>query len=104
MFKKIIQPFSLNKQLFWDVEYSKLDYNKNVNFIINRVLSYGDIKDYKEIKKQYGLKKIKEIAKKTNYINKKNLYFWSLIFDIPTKSFKCTKKLLIRKPSAFWQR
>ena len=94
----------LNKQLFWDVKFNKLDYEKNADFIIARVLSYGDVSDYKEIKKQYGLTKIKNAAQDINYANKKSLYFWSFIFNLPLNSFKCAKKLLIKKPSAFWQR
>ena len=40
----------LNKQLFWDVDYKKLDYKKYANFIIGRALSYGDMDDWKAIK------------------------------------------------------
>ncbi len=90
----------LNKQLFWDVKFKDLDYQKNADFIISRVLSFGDLSDYKIIKEWYGLRKIKNIAKKVNYPNKKSLYFWSLIFDLPI----CTKKLLTKESSAFWQR
>ena len=94
----------INKQLFWDVKFSELGYEKNADFIISRVLSFGDVADYRVIKKQYGLRKIKNIAKKINLANKKSLYFWSLVFSLPLNSFKCTKKLLTKEPSAFWQR
>lgn len=94
----------LNKKLFWDVEIKNLDFKKQADFIIGRVLSYGDKKDYEEIKRFYGLKKIKSAAKKTNYANRKSLYFWSLIFDLPLNSFQCIPKLLTKKPSAFWRR
>ncbi|MCK4554219.1 hypothetical protein KAU19_04625 [Candidatus Parcubacteria bacterium] len=94
----------VNKQLFWDVKFNKLDYKKDADFIIARVLSLGDIADYRTIKKQYALVKIKNTAKKINFANKKSLYFWSFIFNLPLNSFKCAKKLLIKKPSAFWQR
>ena len=94
----------INKQLFWDVRFSELDYKKNADFIISRVLSFGDVADYKIIKRRYGLRKIKSVAKKVNFANKKSLYFWSLIFNLPLNSFKCTEKLLTKKPSAFWQR
>ncbi|MFH1657640.1 MAG: hypothetical protein ABH919_04185 [bacterium] len=94
----------INRRLFWDVKFSELDYIKNADFIISRVLSYGDVVDYKEIKKRYGLRKIKNTARKITYANKKSLYFWSFIFNLPLNSFKCTKKLLTKKQSVFWQR
>jgi len=93
----------INRQLFWDVKFNKLDYKKDADFIISRVLSYGDIADYREIKRQYGLIKIKKVAKRANLASKKNLYFWSFILNLPLNSFQCTKKLLTKKPSAYWQ-
>ena len=75
----------INKKLFWDVEYKKLDYKKHSNFIIGRVLSYGDLKDYQIIKKNYGIEKIKSIAKNFNYPNKKSLNFWNIIFNLPIR-------------------
>ncbi|MBU3942811.1 hypothetical protein KKA24_02405 [Patescibacteria group bacterium] len=95
---------SLNKTLFWDVDYKNLDYKKNTSFIIERVLNYGNEKDYQEIKKVYGLSKIKRVAKEINYINRKNINFWSIIFDIPLKSFKCTKKFSNKKQNLFLAR
>ncbi|MBU1176961.1 MAG: hypothetical protein ABIG88_02165 [Patescibacteria group bacterium] len=91
----------INKQLFWDVDFKKLDYKKDADFIISRVLFYGDVGDYKLIEKKYGKKKIKEIIKKASYPNKKSLNFWSSIFNIPLESFKCINKSLIKKPNSF---
>lgn len=95
---------SLNKTLFWDVNFRDLDYQKDAFFIIERVLNYGDEEDYQTIKKIYGLPRIKNIAKKINYINKKNINFWSIIFNIPLNSFKCTKKFLNKKQNLFLAR
>lgn len=100
MKKKIL----LNKTLFWDTDYRKLDYKKHSSFVIERVLNYGDEKDYNELKKIYGLFKIKKIAKEINYINRKNINFWSIIFNIPLNSFKCTKKFLDKKQNLFLAR
>jgi len=91
----------LNKQLFWDINPKKLDVKKHADFIISRVLIYGDIGDYELIKKQYGEKKIREISKKVSYPNKKSLNFWSNIFNLPLESFSCIKKSLIKKPNVF---
>lgn len=95
---------NLNKTLFWDVNFKDLDFEKHDKFIISRVLSYGDVDDFKKIKEKYGIKKIKRIAKEVNLNNKKSLNFWSLIFNLPLNKFKCSKKLLKKEPSAFWNR
>ena len=86
------------------MDFKRLDFDENADFIIERVLNYGDEKDYQVMKKFYSLKKIKEIAKKADYINKKNINFWSIVFDIPVNLFKCTKKFSNQKQSAFLKR
>lgn len=95
---------SLNKNLFWDIEFRDLNYQKDDVFIVKRVLNYGNEKDYKEIKRVYGLQKIKNIAKKIDYINKKSVNFWSIVLNIPLNSFKCIKKFSAKKQSAFLMR
>lgn len=95
---------SLNKSIFWDVDLKTLNWQRDAYFIIKRVLNYGDKEDFQKIKKVYGLSKIKNAAKKIDYINKKNINFWSIVFNIPRDIFKCTKKFSIQKPSAFLKR
>lgn len=89
----------INKGLFWDTPISQLDFKKNCDFIISRVLVYGDIDDFKMIKKIYGLKKIQAAAKKVSYSQKKDLNFWSVIFNIPLREFKYFNKKLSTKSS-----
>ncbi len=101
MQKKLKQ---LDRALFWDINFKDLDYKKNRDFIIKRVLSFGDEKDYQIVKKIYNFETIKRIAVKLDYPNKKTINFWSLIFDIPINSFLCIKKLSTLKPNAFWKR
>jgi len=93
----------LDKNLFWDVDFKKLDYKKNASFIIKRVLLFGDKKDYDILKKCYSGEKIKEVASKINYPDKKNANFWGFIFNLSSDK-KCTKKLSVQKQSAFWNR
>ncbi len=49
----------LNRDLFWDIDYNNLDYERNARFIIGRVLNKGDLPDWYTIKKIYGLKRKK---------------------------------------------
>jgi len=100
----MVKKKQLRKGLFWDVDFKELDYKKNANFIIERVLSFGDEKDYRILKGIYGLNKIKETAVKADYPDKKTANFWSVIFNIPLNSFLCIKKLSTLKPNAFWKR
>ncbi len=91
----------IDKNLFWDVNFKSLEYQKDADFIINRVLLWGDKPDYDVLKKQYSYEKIRESASKINYNEKKIFNFWNFILNLPKK---CTRKLLIQKQNAFWNR
>lgn len=91
--------FKLDKKLFWDTKYKDVDVDKHADFIIKRVLNFGDLSDYLVIKELYGIKKIKEIAAGSIFQNNKTLNFWSKILKI-----KCIQKQSTKKQSAFSKR
>lgn len=53
------------KKYFWDVEFEKLDLEKNKRYIISRLYCYGDLKAIRWIKQAYTKKDIEEVAKKS---------------------------------------
>lgn len=81
----------LNKELFWDVNYNQVDFNKNADFVINRVLLFGDLDDFKKIRNYYNLNRIKKAAKNSKIFDKKSLNFWSIVLHIPKNKFVCLK-------------
>lgn len=89
----------LNKTYFWDVDYSGMDVRKSQKLIIERVMLYGNLAEIKLIKEFYGKKTLISTLCKINYIDPKNLNFFSLLFDIPKTKFKCyTRKQLASQP------
>jgi len=87
--KKSPPHFSL--QCFWDMDYTKLDFEKDKNFIVSRVISRGGTADEKELFKYYGWETIKEEVVKIKYLNKKILNYLSLLFEIKKEHFRCYK-------------
>lgn len=53
------------KKYFWDVEFEKLDLEKNKRYIISRLYCYGDLKAIRWIKQTYTKTDIEEVAKKS---------------------------------------
>ena len=93
----------IDNNLFWDVDFKKLDYEENADFIIKRVLLFGDKKDYDILRKRYSYEKIKKVASEISYPDKKNANFWSFIFNLSSNK-KCANRLSAQKQSAFWNR
>ncbi|WP_250631052.1 DUF6922 domain-containing protein [Rhodoflexus caldus] len=79
----------LSKVIFWDTEYSKLDYEKHRNYIIERVLIYGKVTDWRAIQAYYGNDIIKQVAINARNLDAKTLAFVSNLFDIPKQQFRC---------------
>ncbi len=79
----------LDISLFWDVEFENVDYDKYSQFIINRVLLRGDIKDWQEIKFYYGIERIKQEILQMKYLDERTLNFCSIYFNISKIDFKC---------------
>ncbi len=79
----------LSKSLFWDIKYEELDYEKHARFIIERVLTRGNLNDWKELKRYYGLAKIKDEALLIRYLDKVTLNFCHTFFNIQKEQFRC---------------
>lgn len=79
----------LSKTLFWDVDYNKIDYEKNARYIIECVLTRGMLSDWFEIKAYYGLDRIKNETTRIRTLDKATLNFCSKYFDIPKEQFEC---------------
>ena len=79
----------LSKHLFWDIDKSTFDIQKHRRWLIERVIGYGTLEDWKEITAFYGLEIIGEEAVQIRTLNKKDLNYLSVILKIPKNKFRC---------------
>jgi hypothetical protein len=79
----------LSKTLFWDTDIDKIDYEKNAQQVIQRVLERGALKDWFEIKHYYGLERIKQEVLTVRHLDKLTLNFCSKYFKIAKEEFRC---------------
>jgi hypothetical protein len=89
--KNIYQAFSTN--LFWDIDPSDLDMGKHAPYIVERVLDYGDLKDWLFIRDYYGMEKLKEIALGLRSLERKSLAFIATVTNTPENQFRCYELL-----------
>jgi len=76
---------------FWDLDRSQLNLDNSKNYIINRVLSNGNMNDIKLLFDYYGWAVIKKEVIKIRYLNDKILNWLSSLFKINKKRFRCYK-------------
>lgn len=79
----------LSKVIFWDTDYSRINWEEKARFVISRVLMFGNISDWNAIKAFYGLDRIKNEMLQERYLDKKTLSFLCCIFDLPKEKFRC---------------
>lgn len=79
----------LSKVLFWDVDFTKIDFDLRTRYVIERVVMFGNWQEWEEIKRYYGLEKIKSETMQTRYLDAKTLNFLSLYFQVPKEQFRC---------------
>jgi len=80
---------NLSKHLLWDVDINDLDVDKNARYIIQRVLEYGELEDWKLIKQYYGLDKIVEECKQMRDLDPVSLAFICFISKTNKEDYRC---------------
>ena len=83
----LTQEFSPN--LFWDVNVEELDAEKYPAFIIQRVLEYGEMNDWKLINSIYGLDKIVDVCKNLRSLDPVCLSFICTISHTNKEDYRC---------------
>jgi hypothetical protein len=77
------------KNLFWDADPDDLDLEKHKNYIVGRVLDYGEWNDWLFIRSYYGIEIIKDTATSIRSMFPKSLSFISVMTNTPEQQFRC---------------
>ena len=80
---------NLSPFIFWDIDYTKIDWDKRARFVISRVVRYGTVNDWKKLQEFYGMERIKSEMIEERDLDGRTLSFLSCVLDIPKEQFKC---------------
>ena len=81
-----------NPALFWDTDMNNINAEDHVHYIIERVVTRGNMEDWRRIHTMYGHEKIKNISVQIRSLDNKTLSFLSTYFNIKKDQFRCYKK------------
>jgi len=83
----------INQALLWEYDMSAFDFGQMANIVVQRVVERGWPDDWYAALNLYSVDGMKEIIKALPYLNEKDMYFVSGLFEIPLSQMKCyTKK------------
>ncbi|MCC7317679.1 MAG: hypothetical protein IT219_04060 [Bacteroidales bacterium] len=79
----------LSRVLFWDTDYDAIDWDGKARYVIERVVTYGTMADWRAIQSYYGMDRIRDEMLQSRELDPKTLRFLSSLFDIPQEQFRC---------------
>ncbi len=79
----------LSSHLFWDIDTEQIDMDTCPSQIIQRVLEYGTIDDWKLILAYYGLDKIVKECRSLRTLDAKALSFICCISNTDKTQYRC---------------
>lgn len=91
------------KKYFWDVDFSKLDKKNYSQFIIERILEYGDERAIKWMRENFKLNQIKNILQRSKNLSRKSANFWRFIFSLNKNKILCLRKSFQEKQKLIWK-
>jgi len=83
--KKAVRLPKKIKEYFWDVDFKKLTLKKYPNFILERILNFGNIKAVRWMLNAFDKRKIKRyiLSSGDRQLDRRSNNFWRICFDLP---------------------
>ena len=79
----------LSQYLFWDIDIDKLDVNQSAEQLIQRVLEYGTLEDWRLTRNFYGLDKVVDHCKHMRTLEPTALSFICAISNTKPQDYRC---------------
>ena len=80
---------NLSESLFWDVNIKSIDYDKNAQFVVGRVMQIGTLDDFYAIRDYYGKARLKKIVRNLRILDDRTLSFCCIYFHLKPEQFRC---------------
>ena len=81
--------YGLNQRLFWDTDTRNFNIDENAAWIIQRVLEYGTMRDWKILEDHFGVDKIVSYAQTLRTLDPVALSFLCFISGTKKEDYRC---------------
>jgi len=93
----LINKPDLPKRLFWEFKYDEMDWQKDFETVIERVIERGSSEEWLEIIRFYGEKKVvNTLTKKTAYLTDRTIKKVCDFFKLKPEDLKCYLRKQLR--------
>jgi hypothetical protein len=89
---------------FWDIDPSTLDVSQHPQYVIERLLDYGDFPELHWMFQRFSREEITSVLKHSRGLSLRSANFWSKTLGIPKGQVKCLSKRFQQTHNRIWQR
>jgi hypothetical protein len=79
----------LERRIFWGTDFSKIDYDKSWQSVIERVFERGDVEDIRQVRSYYGDEKVIDSLTKAKWLRYDIFVFCKNLFNLKANDFRC---------------
>jgi hypothetical protein len=90
------------RKFFRDVNPDKLDFGRDSNYIIGRLLETGDVAAVRWMLATFDHDSIRRVLKTKRALSRRSAVFWRHFFSIPENEIICLQKSSPSMPIALW--
>ena len=87
---------------FWEIAPQQLDLDQYHQYVVLRLLRYGDIEAIKWLQDRFGIELIKDALRHGRDLNRKQGIFYAHIYNLPLEEVKCLSKAFPLSPDRIW--
>ena len=90
------------KKYFWDVDFEKLDFRSYRQYVLGRILEYGDENAVSWLGKNFTKNEIADVLFRFRFVSPKSANFWAVVFGIDKKRVLCLQKHYLERLRMHW--
>ncbi len=90
------------KKYFWDIDFDKLDVETHPQYVLGRILEYGDEQAIRWMMKRFDKDEVADILFHYRTLSPKSANFWAWFFKIDKGKVLCLKKSFREIRKQFW--
>lgn len=91
------------KKYFWDSDIKESDIEKHPDYVIIRLLEFGDPQSIKWLLRKFSKNTIRRAIKKRCGLSSKSVIFWKHFFNIKDSEILCLKKSYQKMQKTHWR-
>ena len=90
------------KKYFWEIDFDRLDVEAHPQYILERILEYGDERAIRWMMRRFSRAEVADILFRFRSLSPKSANFWAVVFNVDKKKVLCLQKHYLEIRRAHW--